>query len=112
MIPNFENIHRMLVQADRKAIDSGTGILDDTWRARFRRYAADILKLYNAGYYSIPIDSVILGDPNFRKPMMNAPNHFIIPGGPFGRAPPIVNSVCNLADVLPEMIMEPVVFAE
>ena len=50
VIPNFESIHVRLIQADRKAIESGTGILDDSLRAQFRKYAADVLRHYRVGY--------------------------------------------------------------
>ena len=112
MIPNFQEIHTTLIRADTKVLESGTGILDESWRIQFQKFASDILRHYKVGYISVRKDSPIMHDPSSRKPRMNAPNQFIIPCGPFGRAPTIINSTCNLSDVQPEMIMEPLVFTE
>ena len=53
-------IHDQLIRADEKAIQHGAGVTDDTWRAKFRDEAPDIVKAYNSGYYSIPDDSAII----------------------------------------------------
>ena len=44
LIPNFEMIPDQLVRADEKAIQYGAGVIDDTWRAKFRDEAPDIVK--------------------------------------------------------------------
>ena len=110
-MPTFDDVFDRLLREDQQAIDRGSGIIDDSWRSKIRDLAPDIVKAYSSGF-QIPDDYPMLTDPECRRPHINAPNHAIILGGPFGHALSLINTSYAYEDVAPEFVMEPVLFEE